>query len=89
MRNAFMALVSAAALGLFGITTVASAQDTSTKTHAHKHHSLTRTADLPRVSALDAQATANVPQNTNSGCRLIHYDVNGVGPKYTAICGSE
>ena len=89
MRTACMAMVSAVALGLFGITTMASAQDTSTKTHAHKYNSLAQTADLPSVSGLDARATAIAPQSTNSGCRLIHYDVPGVGPQYTAVCGPE
>jgi hypothetical protein len=89
MRNASMAMVSAVALSLFGITTMASAQDTSTKPHAHKHNSLAKTADLPSVTALEARATAIAPPSTNSGCRLIHNDVPGVGPQYTAVCGPE
>jgi hypothetical protein len=88
MRNACMAMVSAVALGLFGITTMASAQDTSTKTHPHKYNRLAKTADLPSA-ALDARATAIAPPSTNSGCRLIHNDVPGVGPQYTAVCGPE
>jgi hypothetical protein len=89
MRNSRMAIVSAVAVGLFGIATMASAQATSTKTHAHKYNSLAQTVDLPSVSGLDARATAIAPQSTNSGCRLIHYDVPGVGPQYTALCGPE
>ena len=89
MRNASMAMVSAVALSLFGITTMASAQDTSTKPHAHKHNSLAQTAGLPSVSGLDTRAAAIAPQSTNSGCRLIHNDVPGVGPQYTAVCGPE
>jgi hypothetical protein len=57
MRNACMA-VSAVALGLFGITTMASAQNTSRKTHPHNYNSLAQSADLPPVSGLDARATA-------------------------------
>ena len=91
MRNACMAMVSAATLGLFGITTMASAQDTSTKTHAHKHNSLAQTADLPSVSGLDTRATAIASQSTNSGCRLIQDDLPSaqVVPKYIAVCGPE
>jgi hypothetical protein len=58
MRNACMAMVSAVALGLFGIATMASAQDTSTKTHPHKYNRLAKTADLPSASALDAKTTS-------------------------------
>jgi hypothetical protein len=89
MRNARIAIVSAAALGLYGMTTVASAQDTLAKTHAHKYNRIAQTTDLPSVNGLDARATATAPQSTNSGCRLIHYDVPGVGPQYTAVCGPE
>ena len=89
MRNTCMAIVSAAALGLVGIETMAFAQDTLAKTHAHKHNRIARTADLPSVSGLDARATATAPLSTNSGCRLIHYDVPGVAPQYTAVCGPE
>ena len=90
MRKACMAMVSAVALGLFGIT-MASAQDTSMKTHAHKHNSLAQTADLPSVSGLDARATAIAPQSTNSGCRMIQDDLPSaqVVPKYIAVCGPE
>lgn len=88
MRNACMA-VSAVALGLFGITTMASAQNTSRKTHPHNYNSLAQSADLPPVSGLDARATAIAPPSTNPGCRLIHNDVPGVGPQYTAVCGPE
>ena len=89
MRNACMAMVSAVALGLFGITTMASAQDTSTKTHAHKHNSLAQTAELPSVSGLDARAAALASQSTTSGCRVIHDDLPSaqVVPKYIAVCG--
>ena len=91
MRNACMGIVSAAALGLFGITTMASAQDTSTKIHAHRHNSLAQTADLPSVSGLDARATAIAPESTNSGCRMIQDDLPSaqVVLKYIAVCGPE
>jgi hypothetical protein len=91
MRNACVAMVSVAALGLFGITTMASAQDTSTKTYAHKHNSRAQTADPPSVSGLDARATAIASQSTNSGCRMTHDDLPSaqVVSKYIAVCGPE
>jgi hypothetical protein len=93
MRNASVAMVSAAALGLVGIETVAFAQDTFAKTHAHKYNRIAQTADLPSVSGLDARATAQAPQSTNSGCRVIQYLVPNAEPQYTpqytAVCGPE